>query len=86
MLYPNRFANVAELEIALHGYTHYYNKLRIKPTLNDLSPVQYRAQYLPSSYPRILGRLKLTALLSIMFNAIHLKADKFLHLYDLDNA
>ncbi|WP_155721258.1 IS3 family transposase, partial [Aggregatibacter actinomycetemcomitans] len=27
-------------------YIRYYNEERIKPKLNNLSPVQYRAQYL----------------------------------------
>lgn len=37
---------LGELEVALHEYIHYYNEQQIKPTLNNLSPVQYRAQYL----------------------------------------
>ncbi|SUB26673.1 transposase InsO family protein [Avibacterium gallinarum] len=46
--YPNRFANVVELEEVLHEYIRYYNEVRIKPALNNLSPMQYRAQYLTS--------------------------------------
>ncbi|MFU2058985.1 IS3 family transposase [Avibacterium volantium] len=30
----------------MHEYIRYHNKVRIKPALNNLSPVQYRAQYL----------------------------------------
>ncbi|MFZ7130645.1 MULTISPECIES: IS3 family transposase [Avibacterium] len=48
MLYPNHFSNVVDLEEALREYILYYNELRIKPALNSLSPVQYRAQYLTS--------------------------------------
>ncbi|WP_126372997.1 IS3 family transposase [Avibacterium volantium] len=48
MFYPNRFANVAGLGMTLHKYIRYYNELRIKPALNNLSPVQYRAQYFTS--------------------------------------
>ncbi|MFU2060008.1 IS3 family transposase [Avibacterium volantium] len=33
---------IAELEKALHEYIRYYNEQRIKPALNNLTPVQYR--------------------------------------------
>ncbi|WP_162616830.1 IS3 family transposase, partial [Aggregatibacter kilianii] len=41
-----RFNNIDELERAIHDYIRYYNEERIKLKLNNLSPVQYRAQYL----------------------------------------
>ena len=44
--YSLQFNNIDELERAIHDYMRYYNEERIKPGLNNLSPVQYRAQYL----------------------------------------
>ncbi|WP_411675258.1 IS3 family transposase [Aggregatibacter actinomycetemcomitans] len=38
--------NIDESERVLHDYIRYYNEERIKPKLNNLSPVQYRVQYL----------------------------------------
>lgn len=44
--YSRQFKDIDELERAIHDYIRYYNEERIKPKLNNLSPVQYRAQYL----------------------------------------
>lgn len=44
--YGRQFTTVDELEDALHNHIRYYNEHRIKASLNNLSPVQYRAQYL----------------------------------------
>ena len=44
--YSRQFNDIDELERAIHDYIRYYNKERIKLGLNNLSPVQYRAQYL----------------------------------------
>ncbi|SUB34412.1 Integrase core domain [[Pasteurella] mairii] len=44
--YVYQYANVDELEQALHKHIRYYNEKRIKLSLKNLSPVQYRAQYL----------------------------------------
>ena len=44
--YSRQFNDIDELERAIHDYMRYYNEERIKPGLNNLSPVQYRAQYL----------------------------------------
>lgn len=38
--------SVAELETAIHAYIAWYNTERISSTLHNLSPVDYRAQYL----------------------------------------
>ncbi|WP_395896871.1 MULTISPECIES: IS3 family transposase [unclassified Avibacterium] len=40
--YLNCFANVSEMEVALHEYIRYYNKQWIKSALNNLNLVQYR--------------------------------------------
>ncbi|WP_338404544.1 IS3 family transposase [Aggregatibacter actinomycetemcomitans] len=44
--YSRQFKDIDESERAIHDYIRYYNEERIKPKLNNLSPVQYRAQYL----------------------------------------
>ncbi|PJG83441.1 hypothetical protein CVP04_04770 [Caviibacterium pharyngocola] len=44
--YTKQFANIAELEQTLHNYIRYYNEERIKLSLKNLSPANYRAQYL----------------------------------------
>ncbi|KYK77935.1 integrase [Aggregatibacter actinomycetemcomitans serotype e str. SC936] len=44
--YSRQFKDIDELERAIHDYIRYYNEERIKPKLNNLSPMQYRAQYL----------------------------------------
>ncbi|OZV15172.1 hypothetical protein RO04_11075 [Aggregatibacter actinomycetemcomitans] len=44
--YSRQFKDIDESERAIHDYIRYYNQERIKPKLNNLSPVQYRAQYL----------------------------------------
>ncbi|EHK90853.1 integrase catalytic subunit [Aggregatibacter actinomycetemcomitans RhAA1] len=44
--YSRQFKDIDELERAIHDYIRYYNEERIKPKLNNLSPVRYRAQYL----------------------------------------
>ncbi|TYB20942.1 IS3 family transposase [Aggregatibacter actinomycetemcomitans] len=44
--YSRQFKDIDELERAIHDSIRYYNEERIKPKLNNLSPVQYRAQYL----------------------------------------
>jgi putative transposase len=40
----NKFTSVAELQIGIKKYIHYYNHDRIKMKLKGLSPVQYRTQ------------------------------------------
>ena len=44
--YSRQFNNIDELERAIHNYMRYDNEKHIKPGLNNLSSVQYRAQYL----------------------------------------
>ncbi len=44
--YPKQFSHIDELEQALHRYVRYYNEKRIKLGLKNLSPVDYRTQYL----------------------------------------
>lgn len=44
--YCRKFKDIAELEQAIVEYIRYYNEERIKPKLKNLSPVQYRTQYL----------------------------------------
>lgn len=44
--YPQKFESVAQLELSLHNYIHYYNHDRIKLKLKGLSPVQYREKYM----------------------------------------
>lgn len=44
--YGHQFSTIDELEQTLHEHIRYYNEKRIKTGLKNLSPVQFRAQYL----------------------------------------
>lgn len=44
-----KFTSVDELKTELDSYIKYYNEVRIKTSLNGLSPVQYRTQYAKAS-------------------------------------
>ena len=47
--YLNKFSSIDELQKGLHSYIRYYNNDRITLRNGGLSPVQYRAQPLPTS-------------------------------------
>lgn len=44
-----KFTSIDELETELDSYIRYYNEVRIRTSLNGLSPVQYRTQYATAS-------------------------------------
>jgi len=44
-----KFTSIDELKTAIDTYIKYYNEVRIKTSLNGLSPVQYRTQYAKAS-------------------------------------
>ena len=44
--YSRTYHSIAELQAEIEEYLVYYNQKRIKLGLKELSPVQYRAQYL----------------------------------------
>lgn len=43
-LYVNTFTQDEEVQKAIKQYIHFYNNERILVRLNNLSPIQYRAQ------------------------------------------
>ncbi|XOS90927.1 IS3 family transposase [Brevibacillus laterosporus] len=43
-LYLESFTKAEEVQKAIKRYIHFYNNERIQVRLNNLSPVQYRAQ------------------------------------------
>ncbi|WP_409934791.1 IS3 family transposase [Aggregatibacter kilianii] len=44
--YPRRYHSIVQLRADIEEYIVYYNQKRIKLDLKELSPVQYKAQYL----------------------------------------
>lgn len=45
LIYLQKFSSMAHFLKELEEYMDYYNKFRIKKSLNGLSPVKYRTQF-----------------------------------------
>jgi transposase InsO family protein len=45
-VYPNKFNTLEQLELELFDYIHWYNHIRIHSSLNYMTPVEYKTNFL----------------------------------------